>query len=144
MGADEEGQFPLLDIEWAKLKRPQRAVEKLLRVYDMEASRLVDITRQSIYFDSLHSLSHCLEIILSDPQVVVERIKNRMDEAYDASVSGGYRDCSLNLRIVTPESRRCRTDLHVCEVQLVLKKIAMLKTSDGHKGYVLFRNTRGQ
>jgi len=142
--ADEEGELSPDQVSWARVKNPRRAVEKMLRVYDMDPSRLVDITRQSIYFDSVEELRLCLELIESDPHVVIERIKNRLDPNYDPTITGGYRDCALNVRIVTDETRRCRTDLHVCEVQLVLKRFAELKSTDGHKGYVALRNNRGQ
>jgi hypothetical protein len=40
-------QFPA-PVKWAKLKRPERAIEKLLRSYGGDMSKLCDICRQSI------------------------------------------------------------------------------------------------
>jgi hypothetical protein len=78
-------------IAWAQLKNPQRCVEKLYRAYNGDASRLVDLCRQTIVFDEMHDLVNCLEIILADEEVCVERVKNRMDVKYDIRTTAGYR-----------------------------------------------------
>eukprot|EP00961_Rhodomonas_salina_P238321 3221285-Rhodomonas_salina.2 len=39
-------------------------------------------------------------------------------------------------------TRRIGADWHVCEVQLVLREVALLKNNEGHKRYVDFRNYR--
>ena len=70
------------------------------------------------------------------------RIKNRLDPGYDAGLSGGYRDVNLNLRFASPVAERLGIETHVCEVQLVLRGVAELKSDEGHQHYVECRNLR--
>jgi hypothetical protein len=51
----------------------------------------VDICRQCIIFENVADLLTCLEIIEQDPDIIVERVKNRLSPDYDATV------CSLSL-----------------------------------------------
>ena len=59
-------------------------------------------------------------------QIVVERIKNRMDTENSNvhNIFGGYRDVSLNIRIVNDVTMEMGLDLHVCELRLVLQCFA--------------------
>ena len=70
-------------------------------------------------------------------QVQVVRIKNRLDPAYDSGRSAGYRDVALNLRVVTAEAMALGVDLHVCEVQLLLRPFAALKVCIGPYQYIV-------
>ena len=63
----------------------------------------------------LHS---CLQRIAEDQDVVVLRVKNRFDPCHDARSTAGYRCVSLNLRIITEETKTLGIDSHVCEIQL--------------------------
>jgi hypothetical protein len=132
------------DIQWAKLKTVSRTVEKLIRSYDEDVSRLLDVCRQSIIFDSIGDIAFCLRSILSDPDVCVVRLRNRLDHSYDSAQTAGYRDLSLNLRIQTPASARLGLDTHVCEVLLLVRDFAEVKNAEGHKRYIDFRNQRGE
>ena len=81
----------------------------------------------------------------------MERVKNRLDPSFDAAtISYGYRDVLVNLRIVRSPVG-CLSDAswiklglssHICEVQLVPLEIFRLKTEFGHKRYVLNRNLK--
>ena len=90
-------------------------------------SRLVDLCRQSIVFTSIVDLAQCLKLIEDDPEIQLERIKNRLDPAYRSVLSGGYRDVAVNLRIVSAHTVDLCLKLHVCEVQLVLRRFADVK-----------------
>jgi len=131
-------------IKWASLKSANRAVEKLVRVYGQDVSRLLDLCRQSIVFDCVRDLFDCLRLIEADPEILLLRIKNRMDPAYNSQPTGGYRDVSLNLLIGSAFTSQFAVDAHVCEVQLILRPFAELKTNSGHARYVRFRNLRGE
>jgi len=131
-------------IKWAKLKRPERAIEKVLRSYGGDASRLCDICRQSIVFDSIASLQKCVEVIAADTEVTIVRVKNRLDPAYDSSLSLGYRDVAFNLRICTKEAFDLGVETHVCELQLIMETFAANKSDQGHTRYVEFRNARAE
>jgi len=54
------------------------------------------------------------------------------------------RDVALNVRIVSEEAIELALDTHVCEVQLILKHYAEMKSDEGHKRYVEFRNARAE
>jgi len=95
-------------------------------------------------FDSATQLLRCLRAIAADKDVVIERVKNRLHPDYNTKISAGYRDCLVNLRIVTDATCRMGIEGHVCEVQLILRKYWELKSEEGHKRYVVFRNFRGE
>jgi len=58
-------------------------------------------------------------------------IKNRLMLAFDASVSGGYRDLLLNLR--------CVATGHIAELQITLKGLIEVKAGGGHASYAIAR-----
>ena len=58
-------------------------------------------------------------------------IKNRLMLAFDAKVSGGYRDLLLNLR--------CLATGHIVELQITLKGLIDVKAGGGHANYAIAR-----
>ncbi len=92
-----------------------------------DASRLLDICRQSIYFKSIKGVSACLEAMHNDPDVKICRIKNRFDQGLQSEASAGYRNLAVNLRLDTAETRSVAVETHVCEVQLLLLSMAAIK-----------------
>jgi len=118
-------------------------LEKLLRSYQLDISRLLDISRSSIVFDTMEQLTAALGIIATDDNVRVERIKNRMCPEYSSDESAGYRDVCINLRPVNKEAVLLGAEMHMCEVQLILRQFAEIKTEEGHKRYVQARDAAG-
>ena len=92
-----------------------------------DVSRLLDLCRQSIVFDDPAGVLACLRAVAADPEVRLVRVGNRMDPDYDGRASAGYRDLALNLRVATEATARLGVGMHVCEVQLLLRRIAELK-----------------
>jgi hypothetical protein len=90
-------------------------------------SRLVDICRQTIIFETLSGLTECLRIIGLDEEARVLRVKNRLDLKYNSNISAGYRDVALNLTLKSDAVIDNGLDTHVCEVQLILLPIYQLK-----------------
>ena len=90
-------------------------------------SLLVDICRQSIYFSSVGDLRACLNAISEDCEVVPVRLKNRIDPAFSSDASAGYRNLAINLRIVTEQTLALGVETHVCEVQLMLIDMTVIK-----------------
>ena len=88
-------------------------------------SRLVDVCRQAIIFDDVADITACVTIIARDSDVRLLRAKNRLSGS--ATASGGYRDVLLNLCLVTDAARDMGVELHVCEVQLILRSFFLLK-----------------
>ena len=101
-----------------------------------DASRLLDLCRQSVVFESSADLAACLAAIRVDSDVFVVRIKNRLDphllphsdgSRCDSEPVAGYRDVAVNLRIKSPAAVSLGLDDHICELQLLLRSFAELK-----------------
>ncbi len=90
-------------------------------------SRLLDICRQALVYDSIQALTAGLRAMASDGDVVLVRVKNRMRVGQPAEETAGYRDVAVNLRIVTAETCRLGVETHIAEVQLVLRPMADIK-----------------
>ena len=131
-------------VKWAAIKGPTRAVEKLQRVYNNDVTRLNDVVRQTIVFASLDDLCACLKIISADSGSRNLRMKNRFAPSFNVATTGGYRDVALNVVIETQETLQLGVSGHICELQLMLQEFFMLKTEDGHKRYVEYRNKRAE
>jgi hypothetical protein len=67
-------------------------------------------------------------------------------ELKQASVGlgSGYRDVAVNLRVVAGAGMAPGLSGHICEVQLLLEGFARVKSDDGHRLYVEWRNFRGE
>ena len=72
-----------------------------------------------------------LQMLGSHKGFKVLLIKNRLMLAFDASVSGGYRDLLLNLR--------CLATGHIVELQITLKGLIDVKAGGGHANYAIAR-----
>jgi hypothetical protein len=83
-------QYPH-DWLWAGAKPAERALEKLLRSYDCDVSRLLDCCRQRIVFGSISDLTTCLNSIRMDKEIEVVRLKNMLDEKFVSWRTGGFR-----------------------------------------------------
>ena len=90
--ASEAGQHQLW--LWVDVKSSERAVEKVLQSYNGDVSRLLDCSRQSIYFETVFDLLCCLRTLIADKEIRIVRLKNRMDSAFDTRKAGGFR-CTL-------------------------------------------------
>mmetsp|Transcript_23416 Transcript_23416/g.37472 ORF Transcript_23416/g.37472 Transcript_23416/m.37472 type:complete len:483 (+) Transcript_23416:44-1492(+) len=110
----------------APLKKIERSVEKVVGNYDHDWSKLTDIARASLIYESLSKMLVALEAIRKDEQTfTILRIKNR----FDKSVNSAYRDCSMLVWLNKVGNK------HVCEVQLHLKAYIDKKGAGGHMAY---------
>jgi hypothetical protein len=147
----EEGSF-CGQVRMSSLKKVHRMMEKTFRCYRGDATRLTDVCRGVLGFDSLEALADCLATIIADPLIKVEGIKNRMDPSYDVSETQGYRDVNVTFRImgspmacITADAwHELRLSGHVCEVQLLPTKFLELKKSTSHKNYIRYRNLKSE
>ena len=103
------------------------------------SSRLLDICRELLVFETLQDLVAMLDQLQQDPDVVIVRIKNRLDPAYDTSASA-YRDVMVNLRIENDETMGMNVQHHVAELQLILRAVYErrtegLNTAPGERGH---------
>jgi hypothetical protein len=92
-----------------------------------DVSSIVDLCRQCIVFEDLEDIAECMRILLTDCDVHVLRVKNRLDLRHRSYISAGYRDVGINLQIISAETRIAGIDAHVCELQLLYKPVAELK-----------------
>ena len=111
--------------------------------------RLTDLCRTSLVFTSLSAMAECLDAIAADSEIKVVRVNNnkmRFRRDYDATLTGGYRDVQLTIKLESPEAKNrgkgavCR---HLAEVQLHLVEFYRLKQEGGHRVYVERRNMTG-
>ena len=73
----EAAETPSLAV-WPCIKRSTRSFQKIARVYNRRVSRLLDMTRFSIFFDSIEDLTISLQTIAADPNVQLLRVKNSL------------------------------------------------------------------
>jgi len=131
-------------IKWPGVKSECRALEKVVRSYGNRVGLLCDLCRSTIVFASVHDLRSCLDSILKDRDLEIIRIKNRLALDYNSHISCGYRDVGICLRIRKELTDKYAIDQHICELQLVLEQFAKLKTDDGHKNYIRYRDLRAE
>ena len=143
----EKGQLADTEHEQGLLpKRRIRAIEKVWRAYAGDATRLRDLVRCSLVFDTFNQLEAALDVILADRSIRIVRVKNRFREDYNAvAESCGYRDIQLNVllqRNILTEDEEIELGLHehVCEIQLHIRDVYDLKSDAGHARYVEYRN----
>mmetsp|Transcript_5842 Transcript_5842/g.9262 ORF Transcript_5842/g.9262 Transcript_5842/m.9262 type:complete len:148 (+) Transcript_5842:425-868(+) len=128
------------EIKWPTVKRAERTLEKLKRTYGNDVSCLVDLARYSIVFETVEDLADCVRSIHKDEEMIIDKIKNRYSRKYDSGVSFGYRDIAINVRVFNDLTEQYGCQNHVCELQLILRKFAEVKTDSGHRRYVHLRN----
>lgn len=134
-------------IVWGGTKKVDRSIQKILRSYNGDVSRLVDISRACIAFESVKDLNECVVVIAKDAEeklVHVVRLKNRLSPQHDSTTTAGYRDVAMNLVLCSEDAVRYRVSSHVAELQLILLPFAKVKTNEGHQRYVQFRNLRAE
>lgn len=124
-----------------QIKRRSRAIQKSFRSYAGDASRLVDLVRSAITFDTLGGLVETLKRIRDDPRVLILQVKNRLALDFDSRESAGYRNVALNLVVIDGETMPEGIDAHVCELQLGVAPIDAIKNDEGHRRYVRWRDT---
>ena len=132
----------------APVKGYKRTVEKVQEKYGGDYSRILDLARGMVVFDTIEQLSGALDYIKSchddeatitescskeeattgkKPSLLLVRAKDRLSPAFDASkYTGGYRDILLNL---------CFSSGHIAELQLHVSSFLDLKNRRGHRVY---------
>ncbi|KAL7529855.1 hypothetical protein ACHAWF_003134 [Thalassiosira exigua] len=120
----------------APVKGYKRTVEKVQEKYGGDYSRILDLARGMVVFDTIEQIANALTYIKNrhDAQLVANtngkplllRAKDRLSQAFDASSVGGYRDVLLNL---------CFSSGHVVELQLHVATFLDLKNRRQHYVY---------
>jgi hypothetical protein len=128
--------------EASHLKNVHRAIEKIVRSYKDRIAFACDVVRQAVVFDTIPDMTLMIGALHNDPEIKVIRVKNRMATSYDASRTCGYRNVLVNLCLQNDITRYFNINMHICELQLVLKEVVEVRTMNGHTCYVAFRNMR--
>ena len=115
--ASETGGEPKLP---ETLKGRERAIEKTMADYKGDASKLVDLVRGSIVYESYYKLMEGLDSC--NQNLTLVREKNR----FDKPAPSGYRDILLNVKL---------SNGHIAELQLHLTQILAVKSGGEHKIY---------
>ena len=132
---ESRGAFAAESISVAPLKKMTRAIEKSMLRADAarrgEVDDILDVVRGMVTCDSMTDLGAALKFFSEADGWEIVRVKNR----FAAPSSGGWADCLLNI-VRSDDPRQ-----HVCEVQLVHKKMLVLRGKDlgGHDAYNRYR-----
>jgi hypothetical protein len=86
---------------------------------------------RTVQCKALKDVKAVLKLLKMHKGFAVLLIKDRLMLAFDASVSGGYRDLLLNLR--------CVATGHIVELQITLKGLMEVKAGGGHASYAIAR-----
>mmetsp|Transcript_47846 Transcript_47846/g.109088 ORF Transcript_47846/g.109088 Transcript_47846/m.109088 type:complete len:174 (+) Transcript_47846:178-699(+) len=151
------------------IKRPDRAIQKIVRSYLRDAALVTDLVRCTVVLETLAQVQAFVESLMAVSLIGVSgseesassgstkmfrlhRLKNRFDRGYDSRRSGGYRDLSLNVEVgwvvqngspkfipLDSWNRRV-SETHICEIQVHLRSVYDIKQSGSHDRYIAWRN----
>ena len=90
--------------QWASVKPAERALEKLVRSYDLDPSRLLDTCRETLAYDHPAAIATALDNITADGELALVRVKNRLDSnPYLLDLGGNVLETGVNQRSSTPK-----------------------------------------
>ena len=82
-----------------------------------------------------------VRFVCSQPKVKIHKVKNRFDMRYNAAESLGYRDCMIQLSF--NDLKDTLFSGYVFELQVHLSCMLAIKSDEGHKRYIAYRNLTG-
>ncbi len=79
--------------QWLRCLKPlERAMAKVSQCYNRDASRLLDVCRAQIVFETVPDLVSCLRLVLlPSAGVRIRRIWNSMRPGFEEALTGGFR-----------------------------------------------------
>lgn len=117
--ADEIGAFAKL----ADLKKPEKAVQKVMVDYQGDPSKIKDLLRATIEVDSVEAAQRAVASVFERFEVVKSGRRNLLDPGI--TPADGYRDAKFNVMV----------NGHVAEVQVNIPEMLAAKKNGGHKLY---------
>jgi hypothetical protein len=117
--AEDVGGKPML----ASLKKPQKAVGKILEDYGGDASKIKDLLRGTVAVDSIEGAQQAVAQIFRNFDVLPSGRRNLFDP--NTKPIDGYRDAKFNVRV----------NGHVAEIQVGIPEMLAVKDGEGHKLY---------
>jgi hypothetical protein len=115
----------------APLKGRERIMQKVAEMYAGDFAAVTDIARMTFECADFEAAQSLLTALAARSDIEISRIKDRLMEAFDASVAGGYRDMLVNARH--------KATGHCIEIQITLSGLLAIKKSGGHVTYKLVR-----
>ena len=107
------------------IKKPSEALLKCEKKYGGDPLLITDYCRTSLFVKDIATLLALIEIVLSKYTSIVKRIKLSTLKSDHNPLLGGYRDCKINLVVGG----------HVCEIQVHLIKMWLIKEAGGYNHY---------
>lgn len=138
--AEGGGASARCEVLWGQVKKLDRAVNKIAVFCQGRVSRLCDLVRQRIVFNSLNELHACVEAIQNDPELQIVRVKNRFDTKYAAQTTAGYRDVVLTVRVCSDDTRALGLSCHGAELQLAHRDMAQHLSAAQHARYLQYKS----
>lgn len=135
----ENDDEALARVCWTAIKHVDLAQQKATLYQEGNISRICDIVRERIIFDSLEDILTCVNMIANDPDLHIIKITNRFDPDADISTTAGYRDVVLKLRVVSEATNILGVSGHCCELQLAQREIVSLITPSQHHRWVVYK-----
>jgi hypothetical protein len=106
-------------------KKASEALVKCTKKYGGDPLLVTDYCRVSMFTKDIATLLAVMEILLTKYKDKVRRIKLSNLRSDHASLTGGYRDCKVNIDV----------DGHICEIQLHLEQLWNIKEGKGYAHY---------
>jgi hypothetical protein len=107
------------------MKKPSEALLKCERKYGGDPLLVLDYCRASLFVKDIATLLALIEIVLSEYGQILRRIKLSSLKSDHIPLTGGYRDCKINIDIGG----------HICEIQVHLIPLWLIKEGSGYGHY---------
>ena len=139
--------------EFDGIKDPERAIQKICRVYGGQCDRVLDLLRATIVADDAEQMLAALKLLQAEHfnekiTITMCRVKNKFAQA---KVNGGFRSIHVNLMLKRPDWTEPG---FICELQIQHRRMWEVEhqpskedQSTGaspHSRYVEFRNDRAE
>jgi len=138
MSDDSRDRFAL-----GGIKNVDACVSKLNMSYHRDVSLLLDMTRETIYFDSIRDMEECLNDLMQNSEVKVVQVKTTMcnvgeeeGPGFESLMFAGFRFIKVNLKLSgNAQAQSLCVESHVCELLLVLTDVARVQTPQDRAAY---------
>lgn len=117
------------------VKGAPRIVFKSMTKYGGNTSKCHDLARATVSVRTLADVVVVVRAVLACPLIVVIRIKNRMDPAYDALPIGGYRDVQFQCLLQDTAGKWFYAELQINLVAMIAIKAGGGEGGGGHHAF---------
>jgi len=126
------------DVDWAPLLDPEQATHDAIKRCHGDPSRVINLVRQVIVFDSFDDQLQCLEELRGDADVSVVGIVNR--QAVAAEMTEYIKPCiRVYVTLNTADAQEMAVSGHVCQLELILEPIWRIFDPATQRSYQTYR-----